>query len=49
MNGGTFCRERKVGDIRVSVRRLESRDQQHWFDLFKQYIAFYQADVPEET
>ena len=33
----------------MRVRRLEARDQDRWRDLFRGYIAFYKATVPEET
>ena len=33
----------------VRVRRLEARDEQAWLPLFKGYIAFYKATVPDET
>jgi GNAT superfamily N-acetyltransferase len=31
----------------VTVRRLEARDRTAWLTLFKGYIEFYQAVVPE--
>jgi GNAT superfamily N-acetyltransferase len=33
----------------VRVRRLEERDKSHWLALFKGYIEFYQASVPENV
>ena len=33
----------------IQVRRLEARDKSHWLELFKGYIAFYKASVPEEV
>jgi GNAT superfamily N-acetyltransferase len=31
------------------VRRLEARDKAAWLPLFKGYIAFYKATVPDEV
>lgn len=31
----------------ISIRRLEARDRKHWEELFRDYIAFYRADVPD--
>jgi GNAT superfamily N-acetyltransferase len=33
----------------VRVRALEARDKRHWLQLFKGYIAFYKASVPEDV
>ena len=33
----------------VRVRPLEARDKPVWLGLFKGYIAFYQATVPEDV
>jgi GNAT superfamily N-acetyltransferase len=33
----------------VRVRPLEAKDKAQWFALFKGYIGFYQATVPEEV
>jgi GNAT superfamily N-acetyltransferase len=33
----------------VQVRRLEARDRPVWQTLFKAYIAFYKASVPEDV
>lgn len=33
----------------IRVRRVEPRDKPHWLELFKGYIAFYQATVPDEV
>jgi GNAT superfamily N-acetyltransferase len=33
----------------VRVRRLEVKDKPRWLALFKGYIAFYKATVPEEV
>ena len=33
----------------VRVRPLESRDKPVWLVLFKGYIEFYQATVPEDV
>jgi GNAT superfamily N-acetyltransferase len=33
----------------VRVRRLEARDKAAWLLLFKGYIAFYNATVPEDV
>jgi len=38
-----------TGNAAVRVRRLEARDKPHWLELFKGYIAFYKASVPEEV
>jgi GNAT superfamily N-acetyltransferase len=33
----------------VRVRPLQERDKSHWLALFKGYIEFYQASVPEDV
>jgi GNAT superfamily N-acetyltransferase len=33
----------------VQVRRLAERDKEAWLPLFKGYIAFYEATVPDEV
>ena len=33
----------------VRVRRLEARDKPAWLALFKGYIAFYKASVPDDV
>jgi GNAT superfamily N-acetyltransferase len=33
----------------VTVRALEARDRAQWLTLFKDYIAFYRARVPEDV
>jgi GNAT superfamily N-acetyltransferase len=33
----------------VWVRRLEEKDKEAWLPLFKGYIAFYKATVPDEV
>ena len=33
----------------MRVRRLEARDKPVWLVLFKGYIAFYKATVPEDV
>jgi GNAT superfamily N-acetyltransferase len=33
----------------VRVRRLEARDKPVWLTLFKGYIAFYKATVPDDV
>ncbi|MGE0699997.1 MAG: N-acetyltransferase family protein [Hyphomicrobiaceae bacterium] len=33
----------------VRVRPLEQRDHADWLALFRDYIAFYRADVPDEV
>jgi len=33
----------------VRVRRLESRDKAAWLRLFKGYLAFYNATVPDDV
>jgi GNAT superfamily N-acetyltransferase len=33
----------------VRVRRLQEKDKPEWLSLFKGYIAFYKATVPEEV
>ena len=33
----------------VRVRRLEARDKAAWLPLFKSYIAFYSATVPDHV
>jgi len=33
----------------VRVRRLEARDKSAWLPLFKGYIEFYKATVPEDV
>ena len=33
----------------VTVRRLQARDRQAWLALFKGYIEFYRATVPEDV
>ena len=33
----------------VRVRRLEARDKPVWLTLFKGYIEFYKATVPEDV
>lgn len=33
----------------VRVRPLEAKDKPAWLELFKGYIAFYKATVPEEV
>jgi GNAT superfamily N-acetyltransferase len=33
----------------VSVRRLEARDKAAWLPLFRGYIAFYNAPVPDDV
>ena len=33
----------------IRVRRLEARDKAAWLPLFKGYIAFYKATVPDEV
>jgi GNAT superfamily N-acetyltransferase len=33
----------------VRVRRLEEKDKRAWLGLFKGYIAFYKATVPDEV
>ena len=33
----------------VRVRRLETGDKEAWLRLFKGYIAFYEATVPDEV
>lgn len=39
----------RTGKAAVRVRRLEARDKQHWLELFKGYIEFYKASMPEEV
>ncbi len=31
------------------IRRLEARDRQPWLALFRDYIAFYEAQVPDDV
>lgn len=33
----------------VRIRRLEEKDKQAWLPLFKGYVAFYKATVPDEV
>lgn len=33
----------------MHIRRLEARDKPEWLTLFKGYIAFYEATVPEDV
>ncbi len=33
----------------VQVRRVETRDKPFWLELFKGYLAFYKATIPEEV
>ena len=33
----------------VRVRRIEARDKQAWLPLFKGYIEFYKATVPDDV
>ena len=33
----------------MRVRRLEARDKPVWLGLFKGYIEFYKATVPEDV
>jgi GNAT superfamily N-acetyltransferase len=33
----------------VGVRRLEARDKVAWLPLFKGYLAFYNANIPEDV
>ncbi|MCL4767784.1 MAG: GNAT family N-acetyltransferase [Hyphomicrobiaceae bacterium] len=35
--------------VSIRVRRLEARDKPHWLELFKGYIAFYKASLPDEV
>ena len=35
--------------MNVHVRRLEARDKAAWLPLFKAYIEFYKATVPEDV
>jgi GNAT superfamily N-acetyltransferase len=39
--------ERERERMAIRVRRLEERDKPVWLGLFKGYIAFYEATVPE--
>jgi GNAT superfamily N-acetyltransferase len=38
-----------MASLSVPVRRLLVRDQAEWLALFKAYIGFYRAAVPEEV
>ena len=31
----------------ISVRRVEAEDRERWLELFRDYIVFYKAKVPE--
>ena len=31
----------------ISVRRVEAEDKERWLELFRDYIVFYKAKVPE--
>ncbi|HXE68798.1 MAG TPA: GNAT family N-acetyltransferase, partial [Hyphomicrobiaceae bacterium] len=33
----------------IAVRRLEAKDKSVWLKLFKGYIEFYKATVPEDV
>lgn len=33
----------------ATVRRLSARDEARWLELFKGYIAFYEARVPDQV
>lgn len=33
----------------IRVRRIEARDKAAWLPLFKGYIAFYKATIPDEV
>lgn len=35
--------------MQVKVRRIAARDRARWLDLFRGYIAFYEAVVPGEV
>lgn len=35
--------------MKISVRRLTAADRADWLRLFRGYIAFYEATVPEEV
>jgi GNAT superfamily N-acetyltransferase len=35
--------------MNVRVRRLEARDKLEWLSLFKGYITFYKATVPDDV
>jgi GNAT superfamily N-acetyltransferase len=36
-------------EMSVRVRRLEAKDKDAWLPLFKGYIEFYKASVPDEV
>jgi GNAT superfamily N-acetyltransferase len=35
--------------MRIAVRRLADKDKSIWLRLFKGYIEFYKASIPDET
>ena len=43
-----MCRSQGKG-LAMHVRRLQGRDRNAWERLFRDYIAFYGAQVPDET